>query len=388
MTTTLKGLTWSHPRGFAPMEAAARQWLDETGVCIEWDKGHLQGNLPELVNGPLAALTSDYDLLVIDHTHLGHLVRDRSLLPLQIEGRERERREIESGAIGKTWQAYQFRGQQWAFPIDASAEVMAYRPDRLAEPPAEWTALLTLAEEGRVLLPLSTPHALMVFFTLAAGLGTPCRAEDQGPLIGEDEGIAVYEHLAELASRVPEDNLTADPVAVLEALAADDTQAVLAPFISGFRNYATEGFRANRLAFTDVPELKKGGPASSALGGTGIAVSAASGHPDEALDFCHWLASGPVQSSLYAEAGGQPAHAAAWDSEKLNAAPDGFFRDTRAAVERAFLRPRHEGYVAFQQEASDVIIEALRTDAPAIAVIGRLNKLFENSFASGPAAVL
>ena len=44
------------------------------------------------------------------------------------------------------------------------------------------------------------------------------------------------------------------------------------------------------------------------------------------------------------------------------------------------MRPRHNGYIWFQREASDVLNEALRTDAPAIAVIGRINKLFEDSF--------
>ncbi len=377
MTTTLKGLTWSHPRGYAPLAAAARKWQENTGVCIEWGKGHLR----DVSTIPVDELTRDYDLLVIDHTHLGRLTHAGSLLPLEIEGRESARREIETGAIGHTWRAYHYRGRQWAFPIDASAEVMAFRPDRLTEPPADWRALMDLAGEGKVLLPLRAPHALMAFFTLAAALGTPCRLLDDGPLIDEDDGITTFEHLAELAACVPEDNLAADPIAVLEMLSTGETEAVAAPFISGFHNYAATGFRANRLAFTQVPVIKGDCPAASALGGTGIAISAACRHAEEALDFCHWLASGPVQSSLYATAGGQPAHVAAWGDEAVNAASGNFYRHTRAAVERAFCQPRHDGYVGFQQAASDVIIEALRTGAPAIAVIGRLNKLFEDSFA-------
>ncbi|TNB46041.1 extracellular solute-binding protein [Martelella lutilitoris] len=377
-------MTWSHPRGYAPLEAAARKWQEKTGTCIEWGKGSLR----DFSTIPVDELARDYDLLVIGHTHLGRLTRDGSLLPLEIEGREGARREIEAGAIGRTWRAYHYRGRQWAFPIDASAEVMAFRPDRLSEPPADWRALMGLAEEGKVLLPLRAPHALMVFFTLAAALGTPCRTEANGPLIDDDEGITVYEHLAELAAFVPEDNLAADPVAVLEMLSAGDTDAVAAPFITGYQNYAVAGFRANRLAFTDVPVIKGEGPAASALGGTGIAISALCRHADAALDFCQWVASGPVQSSLYAKAGGQPAHVAAWDDETVNAASGNFYRDIRAAVERAFCQPRHDGYAGFQQEASDVIIEALRTDAPAIAVIGRLNKLFEDSFPGARSSAL
>nr|WP_272213962.1 extracellular solute-binding protein [Marinicella sp. W31]MDC2879904.1 extracellular solute-binding protein [Marinicella sp. W31] len=382
MAKTLKGLTWSHPRGFDPLEAASRQWRAETGVCITWEKGTQQ----DFTDVHTAELAKAYDLLIIDHTHLGRLTQGKCLLPLDIEGREDARREVERGAVGATCQSFHFRDRQWAFPIDASAEVMAFRHDRAPEVPADWEALMHLARKGKVLLSLRTPHALMVFFTIAAGLGTPCRAEQQGPLIGEDEGIVVYEYLAELARLVPEENLTMDPVAVLERLASGETKASVAPFISGYVNYAVDGFRANRLAFTSVPAINGDSPASSTLGGTGIAVSAASSNAEEALDFCHWIASGPVQSTLYAEAGGQPAHKQAWESAEVNDAVYNFYRQTREAVEHAFVRPRHDGYHHFQQEASDVIIEALRTDVPPIAVIGRLNKLFEDSFSNGSMA--
>ncbi|TIU04986.1 MAG: carbohydrate ABC transporter substrate-binding protein, partial [Mesorhizobium sp.] len=34
---TLKGMTWSHPRGCDPMVACSALWKQRTGVAIEWD---------------------------------------------------------------------------------------------------------------------------------------------------------------------------------------------------------------------------------------------------------------------------------------------------------------------------------------------------------------
>ena len=73
------------------------------------------------------------------------------------------------------------------------------------------------------------------------------------------------------------------------------------------------GFRAHRLAFADIPVIGSSGPVGSALGGTGIAVSAFSKAKDAAIDFAYWVASGDVQRGPYAAAGGQPGHAAAWE---------------------------------------------------------------------------
>ncbi|RUZ93793.1 carbohydrate ABC transporter substrate-binding protein, partial [Mesorhizobium sp. M7A.F.Ca.CA.002.05.1.1] len=38
----LKGMTWSHPRGYDPMVACSSLWQQKTGVVIEWDKRSLQ----------------------------------------------------------------------------------------------------------------------------------------------------------------------------------------------------------------------------------------------------------------------------------------------------------------------------------------------------------
>ena len=40
--TKLKGMTWSHPRGYDPMLACSKLWQEKTGVEITWEKRSLQ----------------------------------------------------------------------------------------------------------------------------------------------------------------------------------------------------------------------------------------------------------------------------------------------------------------------------------------------------------
>ncbi|TIT39670.1 MAG: carbohydrate ABC transporter substrate-binding protein, partial [Mesorhizobium sp.] len=107
------------------------------------------------------------------------------------------------------------------------------------------------------------------------------------------------------------------------------------PLIYGYVSYAASGFRANRLAFADIPVIGSDGPIGSALGGTGIAVSAFSEAKEAAIDFAYWVASCDVQRGIYAAAGGQPGHAAAWEDQAVNEATGSFYRDTRATLEGA-----------------------------------------------------
>ena len=144
-------------------------------------------------------------------------------------------------------------------------------------------------------------------------------------------------------------------------------------------NYAIAGFRPNVLVFTNIPEAGIIGPAGSALGGTGIAVSAFSKVKDVAIDFAYWIASGDVQKGLYAASGGQPGHAAAWEDDAVNEATGEFYRGTRATLEASWVRPRYDGYMGFQQAASERINAGLNAGEKGEVVVADLNRMFRAS---------
>ncbi|TGT71592.1 extracellular solute-binding protein [bacterium M00.F.Ca.ET.159.01.1.1] len=373
-------MTWSHPRGYDPMVACSALWKDKAGVSVEWERRSLQ----DFESFPVEELARAYDLIVIDHPHVGQITAEKCLASLDVPGREAEREALARGSVGKSYPSYNWQGRQWAFPIDAATQVQAWRPDLIGAAPTIWTEVLALAEQGRVLLPLRPPHSLMCFYTLAAELGRPCAVDGRRDLVDQETGETAFEMLREIAALIDPACLTMDPIAVFEKMAEPDSRIACAPLIYGYVPYAVAGFRPHRLGFADMPVAGGDSPIGSALGGTGIAVSAFSTEREAAIDFAYWIASGDVQRGPYAAAGGQPGHAAAWEDDAVNAATGNFYRDTRATLEGAWVRPRHDGYMAFQQQASDRINEGLAGGQGARRVVADINRLFKESLA--PAA--
>jgi multiple sugar transport system substrate-binding protein len=99
---------------------------------------------------------------------------------------------------------------------------------------------------------------------------------------------------------------------------------------------------------------------SGTLGGAGLAVSASSAHAEEACAYAAFTASPDVQRGPYVRGGGQPGHRAAWTDERADAIANGFFADTLDALDAAYLRPRYDGFLSFQDEAGDLVHAYLR----------------------------
>lgn len=374
MNTTLKGMTWRHPRGYDPMVATSARWLAETGVSIAWDQRSLQ----DFESFPVEDLARAYDLIVIDHPHVGQITKAGCLAPLDVAGRMAERGEMAAHSVGQSYPSYFHGGHQWAFPIDAAAQVQVYRPDLLPKPVSTWAEAAALAQAGHVILPMRAPHSLMSFFTLAANLGTPCSHDGPG-LIGVAEGSRVIETLRQVSAHIHSEQFDMDPIAASELMASTDRFALM-PLGYGYLSYALAGFRPNRLKFADIPAAGTEGPVGSAIGGTGIAVSAFSANRDAAIDYAYWVASAEIQKTLYAQAGGQVGHGLAWEDETVNAPVDGFYRDTRATLEGGWLRPRHDGYMDFQDAAAQRLNQGLLASEDAGQIVTDLNALFKESF--------
>ncbi len=375
MTITLKGMTWSHPRGYDPMVRCSEIYKQRTGIDVVWDKRSLQ----DFESYPVEELARAYDLIVIDHPHVGQVTEENCLLPLDVAGREKERQELASASVGPSYRSYFWQDRQWAFPIDAATQVQAYRPDLLPAAPTRWEEVLELARESRVLLPLRAPHTLMTFYTLAANIGRPCATQD-GDLIEADAGAEIYGLLEQLVEHLDPACFAMDPIDASEAMAAAGSRIACIPYTYGYVSYAWDGFRARKLGFADIPAAGNGGPIGGTLGGTGIAVSAYSENPDAAIDFAYWIAAAEAQAGPYAAAGGQPGHAEAWENDTVNSQAGDFYRNTRATLEGSYLRPRHNRYMPFQASASERISAGLQGKEPAEAVIADINALFRQSF--------
>lgn len=373
--TTLKGMTWNHPRGYDPMLAVSAEWERSNGVKIHWDKRSLQ----DFESYPVEDLAREYDLIVIDHPHVGQITTEGCLLPLP------ETPEIAQASVGLSYPSYNWQGKQWAYPIDAAAQVQAIRPDLISCAPTTWNEVMDLAKDGRVAIPLRSPHALMSFFTMVANAGHPCRNEGRGLLIDRITGIRTLERMAALTKLIDPACFKQDPIELLEQMAHGD-DIICTPLIYGYVSYARHNASGKQLSFHDIPENKPGtGCGGSVLGGTGIAVSAFSAKPEAAITFARHIAGPGIQCTLYATSGGQVGHADAWRDSSVDNAAGGFYSGTAQTLKSAWLRPRHNGYMSFQHAASERIVTALQDGNYAVA-IDDMEKLFAATF-SPPQAI-
>lgn len=320
-------------------------------------------------------LARQYDLVVIDHPHVGQITRNACLRPFSAD----EVGDSKRGTVGASFASYTWDGRQWALPIDAASQVLAYRPDRLAAAPRQWDEVLELARAGRVALPMRAPHSLMCLYTLCAQMGAP--GGEQGPaLFDMSVAVEVCERLRALMRYVDPACYVMDPIAVFEQMAQTDSPIDCVPLIYGYVSYAWEDFRPARIQFADIPSFGGFGPVGSALGGTGIAVSSLGGHQDEAAAFAVWVASGEVQRGVFSQAGGQPAHADAWSDRQVNATAAGFYQSTRRTLDRSWVRPRHDGYMAFQHAASVRLSDALLAGSEAAySIVSDINEMYAAS---------
>lgn len=372
---TLRGMTWDHSRGFDPMIATALEYgRRNPGVAIQWEKRSLQA----FADRPIEEMAGTYDLMVIDHPHVGEVARSGQLLALDTLGREAELAKLAEQSVGVSHRSYEFDGHQWALAIDAATPVAAYRPDLLERPPAQWDEVLELARSGRVAFALIPINALMTFFGLARNLDLAL-AEAPDRFVDREHGRRVLELMREIVALIDPKCLTLDPIGILDWMGRSAEGPAYSPFGYGYTNYSRDGYCRFPLVFANAPGLGENGPRGTVIGGTGIAVSASSPKREVAADYAFWIAGAECQAGLYFESGGQPGNAVAWEDPACNAASRDFFANTRETLETAWLRPRYDGYMGFQDNGGDIVHACLTGEIDMETALDRLDAAYRES---------
>jgi multiple sugar transport system substrate-binding protein len=371
-----RGLTWDHPRGYNALAAAAAA-LDETldGLSIHWDKQPLEG----FESHPIADLCARYDLVVLDHPHVGEAVAANCLRPLEAIFSLEEIAEFEADTIGPCLASYAFAGRHWALPLDAATQVLACRPDLLQAPvPQSWDAVIAL--DAPVALSLAGPHAALTFQSIAAALGDAPPGDPES-FVDRDIGRQALDIMARLAARTPSTVRDLNPIGLLGRMAASDDVA-LCPLVYGYVNYAAPA-SGRPLAFADAPRGVEGGRPGSTLGGTGIGISTRAEVGPALIAHLRWLMGAEAQERFIPAHEGQPSRRSAWFDATINDSSNHFYRATAETLESAYVRPRHDGAIAFQTEASAALREALVERHPHDAVLDGLQRLYARSRSPG-----
>lgn len=369
-----RGLTWDHPRGYLALERAA-ELAREQGLPLYWSRQPLEG----FESHPIADLTAKYDLIVLDHPHLGDAVAGNCLEPLESLFGDADIAQWKAQSIGNSFSSYRYAGKHWALPLDAASQVAAARTDLIDGPiPKTWEEVLVFARNQRVCLSLAGPHAVLSLFSLAAAHGNAPGAKNPGELFASD-GTAErsWEILLELFSLSYKGWLDQNPIGILERLARN-SEAVYCPLVFGYVNYATASAERAAVTFADVPRGPSG-LLGATLGGTGLAVCRGTVVSDELRDHLRSLLSLPTQREFIPFAEGQPSARAAWTDGQVNSACGDFFANTKATLEAAIVRPRHAGFIAFQTAAAHAVRDGLLAGEKAAIILKLLQSLYQES---------
>ncbi|MHB1957128.1 MAG: ABC transporter substrate-binding protein, partial [Sulfobacillus sp.] len=376
--TKLKGITWNHSRGYVPMIATAQRFFElHPEIEIKWEKRSLQ----EFADLSLDRLTEQYDLLVIDHPWVGHVSRRGLLVSLQDVLPAAFLADQSLHSVGASHESYSWDGHQWALAIDTAAPVASFRSDLLDREglsvPETWEDILTLARRGQVVFPGIAIDSLMNFYMICSTLGEdPFQSGEE--VVSAGIGMQALELLKELISLCPPAVFSWNPIRVYEFMTRTD-EALYCPFAYGYSNYARPGYARRALTFADTVTLGQSGHLRTTLGGAGLAVSKRCQDLESVVEYVQYVASPECQKTIYLESGGQPGHRDAWLDEEANRRTGQYFRSTLPALDRAYLRPRNDGYLHFQDQAGEPVQRFLQHGGDAAQVLDELNRLYRLS---------
>jgi multiple sugar transport system substrate-binding protein len=371
---TLRGITWDHDRGLKPLVATAAAFAErEPTVHVEWRVRSLQA----FADQDVASLADRFDLIVLDHPSIGFAVERGCLVALDQHLEPAFLLDQKVNSVGRSYSSYVWDGHVWALAIDAAAQVASYRPE-LLEPlgvgvPQTWIEVLQLADlawEGgmSVAIPLIPVDAILSYLAMSIAEGIDAF---DGP---RSSRAVVLERFRGLAVRAHPMSPIWDPPAMYDHMAETD-EVVYCPLGFGYSNYARPDYRRHLLAFAPPPS-GSGGIGVGTLGGAGLGISSSSRDIDASVRYAAFVASPDVQQGIYVRAHGQPGYRRAWTDDAVNRLTNDYFRDTLLGLDAAHLRPRHVGFLDFQDRAGGLVHDYLDHGGDPLDVVDRLDTTY------------
>ncbi|MDQ0391431.1 extracellular solute-binding protein [Labrys monachus] len=389
MTRLLRGITWDHPRGYDPLAKGAAAFAAlHPGIEVEWSRRSLR----DFGVQPVEVLAEQFDLLVIDHPFSGRArtsgcLRDlRTLLPADFLAM------LERESVGPSTRSYDFGGL-WALPTDAAAQVASYRPDLVAAlgfdgPPRRFEEVIALGETARrsgkwLALPSCQSDAACLVASLSANLGVPI-APGREDLLPPEVFETVLGLLERLIALSHPESTSWNPIRTYDAMTAGD-DIVYVPFGFGYSNYSRAG-GARPLRFTTVAGPGADPAAGAILGGAGCAVSARCADIEAAAAYLTWLHQPAYQAGDYFRNGGQPGLRTAWTDPQIDREAGSFFSGTLETLDKAFLRPRFDGFIHAFEHMGLLVHRWLAEGGDRAAVIRSSNDAYARAQDAAPAS--
>ena len=373
----LKGMTWNHERGIKPLVLASEIFKQKYSIEIEWDAR----SLSDFEIFPLDELAEKYDMIMIDHPHIGVAARENLLLPLEDYLNADFLLEQENGSVGLSYKSYSWNKSQYAIPLDAAAQVSVRREDLLSVCPFTWDDVFNLPAnlpKGQYMaIPLVAQHVFSSFFTLCSHFDSTAFWSD-GSLLDQTRGQKALDYLERLIKISHPESSNMDPIIMLNMMIESD-EIVYSPLVYGYSNYSRTTFTKKILTFADMPSSELG-PQGSMIGGVGLSLTSKCRDVDSCLKFLQMIGAPDFQKNEINLADGQPGHILAWQDKKVNKDSNNFFINTLKTLQMGSLRPRFDGVVEFQKQAGTLLCEELiKSNIDKKSIINKLNLLFKDN---------
>jgi multiple sugar transport system substrate-binding protein len=384
----LKGITWDHARGYDPLIASSELYFKEKGIQVDWQKR----SLTNFGDQSLEELSKQFDLIIMDHPHVGVAEASNCLLPLNDLVPANILNELKSTSAGPSFESYHYHGKQWAIPIDAAMQCASYRADLIGNDslPNTWEEVFALAKNlaskklyiGMALCPTD---CLCSFLSLTAQFGSPIRENNKvlnnetlnnELLVEPTVGIKALSMLRIMRDVFHPKALDWNPIALYDYM-AEQNDIAYSPLAFCYTNYSRAGFRKNILKYHTAPEIN-----NAVLGGAGIAITSSCTNVQEAAHYAAWICSDDVQSTIYVNAQGQPGNKMAWENKQANVITNNFFTNTMPSLTNAYLRPRYQGWPKFQTFLGETIHAYLLHDTAPELVLEKLQAAYTASYST------
>lgn len=372
----LKGITWDHARGYDPLIAASELYFKEKGIQVEWQKR----SLTNFGDQSLEELSKQFDLIIMDHPHVGVAEASHCLLPLNDLVDLSILNALKISSAGPSYESYNYHNKQWALPIDAAMQCASYRADLMHNEslPNSWEEVFILAKTlaakklyiGMALCPTD---CLCSFLSLTAQMGSPIQ-ENNKLLFEPSIGLKALTMLRSMRDTFHPKALDWNPIALYDYMSQENNIAY-SPLAFCYTNYSRTGFRKNLLKYHTAPEIN-----NAVLGGAGIAITSSCSNVHEAANYAAWICSDDVQSTIYVNAQGQPGNKMAWENKQANAITNNFFGSTMPSLTNAYVRPRYQGWPKFQTFLGETIHAYLLHDTAPELVLEKLEAAYAASY--------
>jgi multiple sugar transport system substrate-binding protein len=277
-----------------------------------------------------------------------------------------------------------YDGKLWAVPFTSNAGLLYYRKDLVKTPPATWAQLASDAES------IAPPHHMAGYagqFASYEGLTVNFAEAVQsagGSILSSDASAATLNSppasraLSYLVAGFRQGWITRASLGYDEAASARAFEAGKLLFLRNwpyvYGQASTPGPRNKVVGKVGVTTLPgPGGPGSSSLGGSNLAVSAFSQHQATALAFIKFLTSLSSEREVLIDSALPPVWTRLYrDRALIRRFP--YLPVLRRAILSAQPRPRIASYIQLSLAISSAVHRALARQVPVTATLAGLNR--------------